>query len=161
MPLTRPDPISVAEVPPGWDSLTVGQVRPQGPSGHLRGLHLDHHPTRTEQTARWIRSQARQRFGLSQVFFAHRVGWVEAGEPIVILAAWSHARRRDAQSDPGADADAACRWMLEATKRHLPVWKAEEGGAGLQWVAGTQLVWPGPAGRRGLLVDEEEPTCKM
>ncbi len=62
--------------------------------------------------------QARERFGLSRVYFRHRLGRVRVGEVAVIIGV--HAPHR-------AEAFEGCRFLLEALKRDVPIWKVRAG----------------------------------
>jgi molybdopterin synthase catalytic subunit len=57
----------------------------------------------------------------------HRVGRLDPGEPIVLVAAWTAHR---------AAAFEACRYVMEALKSRAPLWKKEELDDRTRWVAG-------------------------
>lgn len=58
----------------------------------------------------------------------HRLGRLEIGEASVVIAA-SHPHR--------AEAFAACRFMIDALKTEVPIWKKEVWSDGSHWVEGT------------------------
>lgn len=63
-----------------------------------------------------ILAEAMERFGLCAASAVHRTGSLEIGE----LAVWVgvSAGHRDA-------AFAACRWVIDEIKQHVPIWKNE------------------------------------
>ncbi len=128
--LITDEPIELTRIPAGWDAIFVGTVRGASNGEEVTDLCLDHHPILTESSAAWIQAEAVRRFGLTRAFFLHRVGSMAVGETIVVLAAWAASR---------TTADEACRWMLETTKRSLPVWKAEATLRGPRWVQGKPI----------------------
>jgi molybdopterin synthase catalytic subunit len=62
--------------------------------------------------------QAQEQFGLSRVYFRHRLGKVRVNEIAVIIGV--HAPHRD-------QAFAGCQFLLEALKRDVPIWKVQAG----------------------------------
>ncbi len=115
------------DVPADWDAVVLGIARGATDGWPVEVLHLEHHPDLAQDAADRIEAEARRRFGARDTFLAHRVGAVRPGETIVACVARAPDR---------AAAQAASRWMLEATKHHLPVWKREEGPRGERWLAG-------------------------
>lgn len=68
------------------------------------------------------------RFDLEDVRVVHRIGRVEAGEPILLLAV--HGRHRK-------ETIGAVDYFLDELKRHVPIWKKESGPDG-RWILGTE-----------------------
>lgn len=62
--------------------------------------------------------QALTQFGLTKVYFRHRLGRVRVGEIAVIIGV--HAPHRE-------EAFEGCRFLLESLKRDVPIWKASIG----------------------------------
>jgi molybdopterin synthase catalytic subunit len=60
-----------------------------------------------------------------RVAVIHRVGHLSLGEAAVVCAA-SAPHRREAQD--------ACRWLIDAVKARVPIWKREHGPEGAYWV---------------------------
>jgi len=58
--------------------------------------------------------KAVQLFGLSDVYFLHRVGQIPVGEIAVIIGV--HAPHR-------AEAFAGCQYLIESLKTDVPIWK--------------------------------------
>ena len=65
----------------------------------------------------------------------HRIGRVDAGDCSVIVAVSSPHR---------GDSFEACRWLMEALKSRVPIWKKEFTDNGAQWIEGSDAV-PSPS----------------
>ena len=100
----------------------VGVVR----GGDVLSLELEHYPAMTERAMAAIAAEAERRFGLAACTLIHRVGRLEAGEPIVlVMAAASHR----------GEALDATRFLIDWLKTKAPFWKREERTDGtLSWV---------------------------
>lgn len=119
--------------PDRWDAILAGKTRSSTDGWPVTRLYLDHHPELSDEVATWIEDQARARFPIDEAQLVHRVGPIPVGERIVVCACSGHPFRACREAN---------RWMLEATKTHLPVWKREEGPRGERWVQGRQLQLP-------------------
>jgi len=74
-----------------------------------------------------LASQARAQFGVSRISIIHRVGRLQIGETSVqIVVASAH---RAAAFD-------ACRWIIDALKKTVPIWKKEYFEDGAVWADG-------------------------
>jgi len=72
-------------------------------------------------------SKARERFAIRQVTVVHRLGRLEIGESSVsIVVAAAH---RSAAFE-------ACRWLIDALKQTVPIWKKETFADGAVWAPG-------------------------
>jgi MoaE-MoaD fusion protein len=60
-----------------------------------------------------------------RVAVTHRVGDLEVGQPVVMIAASAPQR---------AEAFAACRTCIELLKQEVPIWKKEIGADGEEWI---------------------------
>lgn len=109
-----------------WDAVVVGMARHQTRGWPVTAIHLDHHAS-VHAAANRIEAQAVEDFRLEKALLVHRIGSVRSGDPIVACAANA--------PDPSL-ATGAARWMLEATKSRLPLWKLESGPLGKRWVQG-------------------------
>lgn len=78
---------------------------------------------------RRLATEARRRWPIGALAIVHRVGAVGVGKPSVIIGVACGHR---------AEAFAACRWLIDALKRDVPIWKKE------QWSSGVST-WPEPA----------------
>ena len=74
---------------------------------------------------RKLRGEAIARFALIDARIVHRLGVVRAGEPIVFIATGAEHR---------APALEACRWIIDALKERVPIWKKESTPQGESWV---------------------------
>ena len=72
-----------------------------------------------------IAEEAGCRWEILDALIIHRVGAMEPGEPIVLVAVW--AAHRAAAFD-------ACRYLIEELKSRAPFWKKEKLAEGERWV---------------------------
>jgi len=101
----------------------VGLVR--GGDG-LDALVLEHYPGMTEREIGRIVEEACGRWRLDGVTVIHRVGRLEAGARIVLVAVAAAHR---------AAAFEACQFVMDYLKTQAPFWKQEERGGTAEWVA--------------------------
>ncbi len=100
----------------------VGVVR--GDDG-LTALVLEHYPAMTEAEINRIVAEAQARWRLSGVTIIHRIGRLEVGQRVVLVAVASGHR--------GA-AFEACQFLMDYLKTRAPFWKQEERGGEGGWV---------------------------
>lgn len=100
----------------------VGRVRHDD---GVTQMELEHYPGMTESALRQIVDQALQRWTLADVVLIHRVGVLQAGEQIVLVAV--AARHR-------GTAFAACEYIMDYLKTDAPFWKKEHRPDGATWV---------------------------
>ena len=72
-----------------------------------------------------LRDEALARFKLIDARIVHRLGTLQAGEQIVLIAAAA------AHRGPAFD---ACRWLIDELKERLRIWKKETTPQGDSWV---------------------------
>lgn len=101
-----------------------GWVRDHNDGRPVRGLHYEAYAELAGREGEAILAEAVARFAIVDAACAHRVGELQVGE----LAVWvgASAAHRDA-------AFAACRWIIDAIKARVPIWKHEryaDGDAG-------------------------------
>ncbi|MCB5943771.1 molybdenum cofactor biosynthesis protein MoaE [Acidocella sp. KAb 2-4] len=102
----------------------IGVVR--GGNG-LSALRLEHYPGMTERELARLADAACARWALRGCTIIHRVGRLELGAPIVLVATASAHR---------ADALAATAFLIDQLKTGAPFWKSEEFADGShRWVA--------------------------
>ena len=96
----------------------VGKVRNH--SGGQGVTHLEYHayPEMAEKKMRQVAEEIEERFGVTHLAMAHRVGTLAIGDIAVGIAAAS--AHRDA-------AFKACRYAIDRIKQILPIWKKEFG----------------------------------
>lgn len=104
----------------------TGFVRQHDYAQPITHLYIEHYSQITENEIKNIVEKARQRWLLSAVVVAHRVGKVVVGEPIVWVMTQSKHR---------LDAYAANEFIMDYLKTSAPFWKQEhfENG-GSHWV---------------------------
>ena len=101
-------------------------------TGHVRGdanltaLTLEHYPGMTEREIASHVHEAEQRWPLTGVTIIHRIGRLEPGARIVLVATASSHRQA---------AFAAAEFLMDYLKTRAPFWKEEERGGSKSWVA--------------------------
>lgn len=88
-------------------------------------LELEHYPGMTEAALCALAEQATERWALLGVTIVHRVGRMEPGERIVLIATAAHHRR---------EALDACAYLIDRLKTDAPFWKREWRGDAGRWV---------------------------
>lgn len=78
--------------------------------------HLDYeaYTPMAERIIGSLVTEAKQRWGLQGVHVRHRTGRVDIGEAAVLIRVESGHR---------AEAFEACRWLIDAVKHDVPIWK--------------------------------------
>jgi molybdopterin synthase catalytic subunit len=103
----------------------VGTVREQNDAHAVQRLELEHYPGMTEAAIEAMIDAAHERFDIRAARVVHRIGVLEPGEQIVLVAV-SAAHR-------GA-AFQACEFLMDYLKTQAPFWKKEHGADGARWV---------------------------
>ncbi len=100
----------------------IGVVR--GGDG-LTALTLEHYPGMTEREIARIAQEAQARWKLGGITIIHRVGRLEVGERIVLVAVAAAHR---------GSAFEACQFLMDYLKTRAPFWKQEERDGATDWV---------------------------
>lgn len=130
--LTR-EPIDVAalhQADPRDGALCVfvGVVRNSNLGRAVASLEYEAYEEMALPLMEEIAAQARARFtDITRVAMIHRLGHLQVGEPSVAVAVASPHR---------ADAFAACRFVIDALKATVPIWKKEHYTDGSVWLDG-------------------------
>jgi molybdopterin synthase catalytic subunit len=95
----------------------VGLVRDMNLGDGVGAMTLEHYPGMTEKMLAKIEADARSRWPLEATLIVHRVGRLEPGDRIVLVAAASP--HREASFD-------ACHFLIDWLKTKAPFWKSEE-----------------------------------
>jgi molybdopterin synthase catalytic subunit len=106
----------------------VGTVRDRnapGSAGDVSLMELEHYPGMTERAIEAMIDAAHQRFDIRAARVIHRVGVLQPGEQIVLVAVASAHRGMAFQ---------ACEFLMDYLKTQAPFWKKETTPAGAQWV---------------------------
>lgn len=106
----------------------TGVVRAAAAGGEVGYLYLDWYPGMTEASIEAIASAAVARFGVAAMAVWHRCGRVEAGQPVVFVAAASPHRRA---------AFEAVDYAMDRLKSEAAFWKREVGPGLDRWVEPT------------------------
>ena len=115
---------SVAGIGIGAVVTFVGRARDVADDGRaIVELEYEAYPEMAESVLDEIRAEARARFGVACAV-VHRVGVVPIGEAAVAIVTASAHR---------GSAYEANRWVIEAIKDRLPIWKRERFVDGSEW----------------------------
>lgn len=91
-----------------------GAVRLIEDGREIAGIDYEAHRAMAEHQMRIVAESAAEKFEVREIFLRHRIGFVEAGEPSVVVRVRSGHR--------GA-AFAASQWIMDELKRVVPIWK--------------------------------------
>lgn len=127
-----PQPLSVDDVVArladpaiGAIATFVGVVRGETDGREVRYLHYEAYPDMAEEQLRQIGEEIHQRWPtIHEVTIVHRIGRLEVGEIIVVIAV-SAAHRQDVFS--------ATHYAIDRLKQIVPIWKKEVGIGGEEW----------------------------
>ncbi len=125
-PIQMDELVNALEAPElGGVCTFIGRVRNH--SGGRAVTHLEYHayPEMAEKKMRQVAEEVGERFGVTHLAMAHRVGTLRVGDVAVGIAAAS--AHRDA-------AFKACRYAIDRIKQIVPIWKKEYGADGVAWV---------------------------
>lgn len=103
----------------------TGLVRDRNEGDSVSTMELEHYPGMTEKSILAIAERAGQRWQLLGVRVIHRIGLLQPGEQIVLVAASSAHR---------GDAFQACEFIMDYLKTEAPFWKREQTPDGARWV---------------------------
>lgn len=109
----------------GATASFVGSMRDFNEAEPVRAMTLEYYPGMTERHLERIVGEAKRRWQILDALVIHRVGLLDPGEPIVLVAVWSAHR---------AEAFAACRYLIEELKSRAPFWKKERRPDTERWV---------------------------
>jgi molybdopterin synthase catalytic subunit len=103
----------------------IGTVRDR--SGHqgISAMELEHYPGMTEKAIEAMIDRAMARFKVRAARVIHRVGLLQPGDQIVLVAVSSAHR---------GDAFQACEFLMDYLKTQAPFWKKETTPQGARWV---------------------------
>ena len=98
----------------GADLQFLGTVRGEEDGRPISGIEYSAYLPMAEKMLSRLRVDAEEKFGPHPVSIHHRLGFVRAGEPsILIRVATKHS----------APAFQICAWYLNAIKTSVPIWK--------------------------------------
>ncbi len=99
----------------GGIGLFVGTVR-TGKEEPVTALDYDAHPELAKTHMDAIAEETLAKWDVRRVYVRHRTGRCAPGDPTVVVACAAPHR---------ADAIEGCRYIIDALKDRVPVWKAE------------------------------------
>ena len=103
----------------------VGTVRERNGGSSVSAMELEHYPGMTEKAIEAMIDDAQQRFDILAARVIHRVGLLQPGEQIVMVAVTSAHR---------GESFRACEFLMDYLKTQAPFWKKETTPQGSQWV---------------------------
>jgi molybdopterin synthase catalytic subunit len=103
----------------------VGTMRDYNEGDTVQAMFLEHYPGMTEKYLHSLSETALQRWDILETLIIHRVGDIQPGDTIVLVATWAGHR---------APAFEACRFLIEELKSRAPFWKRETLVDGSRWV---------------------------
>jgi molybdopterin synthase catalytic subunit len=101
----------------------------------IREMELEAYEEVALQELERIAGDAQQKFNLLSVDIIHRIGRLAVGENILVIVVGAGHRR---------EAYEGSRFIIEAIKAGVPVWKKELRKGGDRWVPGEQRHGSGP-----------------
>ena len=111
----------------GAEALFVGAVRNENQGRRVRYLEYHAYPAMAERELQRIATLATERFAVTRVSVAHRLGRIEIGQCSVAVAVSAHHR---------GPAFEACRFVIDTLKQQVPIWKKEFFEGGEAWIEG-------------------------
>jgi len=91
-----------------------GAVRGTEDGREITGIRYEAHRAMAQHQMRLVAEGAAKKFDVREIFVRHRIGFVAAGEPSVVVRVTSGHR--------GA-AFGASQWIMDELKRVVPIWK--------------------------------------
>ena len=91
-----------------------GAVRGTEDGREISGIEYEANRPMAEHQMRLVAEGAAAKFDVREIFLRHRIGFVAAGEPSVVVRVTSRHR--------GAGFDAS-QWIMDELKRVVPIWK--------------------------------------
>ena len=103
----------------------IGTVRNRNDGSPVSAMELEHYPGMTERAIEAMLDEALRRFDIRAARVVHRVGKLDVGDQIVLVAVSSAHR--------GTAFD-ACEFLMDYLKTQAPFWKKETTPEGARWV---------------------------
>jgi molybdopterin synthase catalytic subunit len=91
-----------------------GAVRSLEDGREISGIDYEAHRTMAEHQMRIVAESAAEKFEVREIVLRHRIGFVAAGEPSVVVRVTSGHR---------GQAFSASEWIMDELKRVVPIWK--------------------------------------
>ena len=119
--------LRAADLAVGAVASFIGTVRDRnsGKAGEVSAMELEHYPGMTEAAIEAMIDEALRRFDIRAARVVHRVGPLQPGDQIVLVAVSSPHRGQAFQ---------ACEFLMDYLKTQAPFWKKETTPEGARWV---------------------------
>jgi molybdopterin synthase catalytic subunit len=119
--------LRAGDVAVGAIATFTGTVRDRnnGAPGEVSAMELEHYPGMTERAIEAMIDAALRKFDIRAARVVHRVGLLQPGEQIVLVAVASAHRGTAFQ---------ACEFLMDYLKTQAPFWKKETTASGAHWV---------------------------
>jgi molybdopterin synthase catalytic subunit len=117
--------LSAGDLGVGAIASFIGTVRTRNDGLTVSAMELEHYPGMTERAIEAMIDEAQRRFDIRAARVVHRVGLLEPGEQIVLVAVSSAHRGLAFQ---------ACEFLMDYLKTQAPFWKKETTPEGARWV---------------------------
>jgi len=111
----------------GGIAVFVGTVRARSGSRRVSSLLIEAAEDLAKPDIERIARTAKKRFRVRNIVVCHRIGKLDVGDVIVVVAVGAAHRK---------EAFAACRFVIDELKKSTPVWKKELGPGLERWVEG-------------------------
>lgn len=103
----------------------IGTVRDRNDGQGVSAMELEHYPGMTERAIEAMIDDAQHRFDLRAARVIHRVGLLQPGDQIMMVAVACAHRGQAFQ---------ACEFLMDYLKTQAPFWKKEQTPEGARWV---------------------------
>lgn len=110
--------------------LFVGVVRDHAKGRKVTGLEYQVYAPMAEKQLQKLVDEVQARWGLKAAVL-HRYDAIPVGEDAVVVCVASPHR---------AEAFEACRWLIDALKADVPIWKKEFAADGTFWIEGDDAI---------------------
>lgn len=117
--------LTAGRIDVGGVAIFLGLVRGEVDSIPLLAMTLEHYSGMTERQLTEVETRARRRWPLRDVLIIHRVGRLQPGEHIVLVATLANHRAAALES---------CQFLIDWLKTSAPFWKLEETARSTIWV---------------------------
>lgn len=109
--------LKIPDATAGAMACFEGVVRNHNDGRTVTQLHYEGAPELAANEFRKIEAEARDRFDVVHVACVHRIGDLSIGDTAVWVGVSASHR---------GDAFGACRYIIDETKKRLPIWKKEQ-----------------------------------
>ena len=109
----------------GGTTLFLGTVRASAEDGDVKGIDYSAYPEMAESEFARLIAEAQGRWPAARIAVQHRTGYIPTGEASIGIAVATPHR---------AEAYECSRFLIEETKKRVPVWKKEHVGGEQRWV---------------------------